>query len=107
MNLRLRNCRASKLKFKIDCRKLGYKFLYVEKSIKIGSKETQDMKISFEAEHAESMFMLEGAEQPMVMSTPSSWSVITLYVAFLVVGVVLGYIIYLTLQLKNIDQSFQ
>ncbi|HZX12108.1 MAG TPA: iron transporter [Candidatus Nanoarchaeia archaeon] len=34
-----------------------------EKSVKIGNKETQDMKISFEAEHAESMFILESTEQ--------------------------------------------
>lgn len=32
-----------------------------EKSIKIGEKKTPDMKISFEAEHAEAMFVPEGA----------------------------------------------
>lgn len=34
-----------------------------EKSVKIGSKETSDMKISFEAEHAEDMFVLAEAEK--------------------------------------------
>lgn len=37
-----------------------------EKNIKIGEKTTDDMKISFEAEHAEDMFVLTGAgEEPM------------------------------------------
>lgn len=33
-----------------------------EESMKLGTKETDDMKISFEAEHAETMFMPEGME---------------------------------------------
>lgn len=37
-----------------------------EKSIKIGSKETSDMKVSFEAEHAEEMFVLAEAEKEHV-----------------------------------------
>lgn len=70
-----------------------------EKNIKIGSKETQDMKISFEAEHAESMFILEGTEQEhgrsghqASMQVPSFDSFITLviYAAFLSIGLVLG-----------------
>lgn len=34
-----------------------------EKSIKVGEKKTDDMKISFETEHAEDMFMLTGTEE--------------------------------------------
>ena len=70
-----------------------------EKNIKIGSKETQDMKISFEAEHAESMFILEGTEQEhgrtghqASTQVPSFGDVITpiIYVALLSIGFVLG-----------------
>lgn len=73
-----------------------------EKSIKIGSKETKDMKISFEVEHAEPMFILEGTEQEhdmagmeglqastQVLPLVSSISVV-FYIALLVVGFVLG-----------------
>lgn len=72
-----------------------------ENSIKIGSKETKDMKISFEAEHAESMFILEGTEQEHTImghesgaQSSKSSSAPLLYVTFLIIGIVLGIGIY-------------
>lgn len=78
-----------------------------EKSIKIGSKQTKDMKISFEAEHAESMFILEGTEQEhtamgnQAVSTQAqptqslarNATTIILYGIFLVVGAILGFVV--------------
>ncbi len=67
-----------------------------EKSIKIGTKETADMNITFEAEHAEEMFVLEGTEEQHAptghqgVQVPESSSAPIFYAAFLVVGVVLG-----------------
>lgn len=89
-----------------------------EKSIKIGNKETKDMKISFEAEHAESMFILEGTEQehttmghqtmgeeakPQVSSLGSDIPAILLYGIFLVVGAILGFII--SLFIKSVPRK--
>lgn len=34
-----------------------------EKNVKIGTRETEDMKVSFEVEHAEEMFILPGTEK--------------------------------------------
>lgn len=78
-----------------------------EKSIKIGGKETKDMKISFEAEHAEPMFILEGTEQEHTVmghqavstqtqptqSLARNATTIILYGIFLVVGTILGFIV--------------
>lgn len=71
---------------------------------KIGNKELQDMKISFETEAAESMFVLEDSKQTMSMpagqpvgmqaSPPGSNTLTTiLYGVFLIVGMVLGFIV--------------
>lgn len=72
-----------------------------EKNIKIGSKETRDMKVSFEAEHAESMFILEGTEQEHSAMGHQSGTQFTknsstplFYAIFLIVGAVLGIGIY-------------
>lgn len=78
-----------------------------EKSLKIGSKQTKDMKISFEAEHAEPMFILEGTEQERTamghqgistqaqpaQSLARNTTKIILYGVFLVVGVILGFVV--------------
>mgnify|MGYP001559323186 FL=1 len=74
-----------------------------DESVEIGKKETQDMKILFVAEHAESMFILEGTEaehgmsghqtantQARVFSTNNNLQTV-LYGVFLFAGFILGF----------------
>lgn len=70
-----------------------------EKNVKIGQKNTSDMKISFEAERAEEMFVLADAAQEHMMkevappaATPKNQNT-TLIVAMLAAGLVLGFAI--------------
>lgn len=68
----------------------------IEKGVKIGQKNTSDMKISFEAERAEDMFVLADAMQEHTMkevappATTQKNQNIILIIAILAAGLILG-----------------
>lgn len=74
-----------------------------EKSIKIGSKETADAKILFEAEHAEEVFVLASAEKehikhdaessPTVAAQRPLNQILITGIATLLIGFFLGFIV--------------